>query len=247
VEVFAGAAWVLLGKPVESSKSEVLNDRDGELVNFWRVLKHRPAEFAEQASMILASRELWNEWAAPLRSPEIESKDLDEIERAVRMYLVIKCGFSAQRVPTAFAGHAARRPAMRWIDLREEVGALFTRLRQVWIEHLDWRECLAKYDSAHTFFYADPPYRCPGSKAYLHKFGDADHEALAKALLGLKGKWLLSYNDDPWISALYARQGIKIERRGITYTIAATSPLEGRELLVRNYDLPPGHRQKLAA
>lgn len=61
VELFSGAAWVLFGKPAESSKSEVLNDLDGELVNFWRVVKHRPAEFTEAASWMLASRELFDE------------------------------------------------------------------------------------------------------------------------------------------------------------------------------------------
>jgi hypothetical protein len=63
----------------------------------------------------------------------------------------------------------------------------------------------------------------------------------------LKGKWLLSYNDDPWLAALYARKGIKIERREVTYTVAAAKPQEVRELLVRNYDLPHGHRRKQAA
>jgi DNA adenine methylase len=169
VEVFAGAAWVLLGKPADGSKSEVLNDRDGELVNFWRVLKHCPAEFTERAALALASRELWNEWATVLRNPESGIRDLrgpqlDEIDRAVRFYVVIKCGFAAQRMPTAFAAHSARRPTMRWIDLREEVGAIVARLRQVWIEHLDWRECLAKYDAQGTFFTLIRPTAVPAQK-----------------------------------------------------------------------------------
>src|SRR5690242_8020424 len=86
VEPFVGAAWVLMGKPQETSKSEVLNDLDGELINFWRVLKHRSAEFAERASLAMASRQLWNDWK-PLRPGG------DEVERAIRFYVVIKCGF----------------------------------------------------------------------------------------------------------------------------------------------------------
>src|SRR5438552_4674528 len=39
VEPFAGAAWVLFGKP--PSDVEVLNDIDQELVNFFRVVKYR--------------------------------------------------------------------------------------------------------------------------------------------------------------------------------------------------------------
>ena len=26
------------------------------------------------------------------------------------------------------------------------------------VENLSWQDCLARYDRAHTFFYADPPY-----------------------------------------------------------------------------------------
>ena len=38
VEVFAGAAWLLFRKP--ASKTEVINDINGELVNMYRVIKH---------------------------------------------------------------------------------------------------------------------------------------------------------------------------------------------------------------
>lgn len=228
VELFAGAAWVLFGKDADSSEAEVLNDLDGELVNFWRVLKHRPAEFAERVSLALPSRELWNEWK-PLRG------EGSEIERAVRFYVVIKCGFGGQRAATAFAAHPARRPTMRWIDLREEFGAILGRLRQVWIEHLSWEECLAKYDAPRTFFYADPPYRCNGSKAYAHALDDSGHEALARTLLSAKGKWLLSYNDDPWLERLYSKRGICIERVSVPHSIARSGRRRVQELLIRNY------------
>jgi DNA adenine methylase len=56
---------VLFGKPQEASRFEVLNDLDGELIIFWRVLKHRAAEFSEAASWLLASRELWQSWRTP--------------------------------------------------------------------------------------------------------------------------------------------------------------------------------------
>ena len=42
VEPFAGAAWVLFGKPL--SDVEVLNDIDQELVNFFRVVREQPQE-----------------------------------------------------------------------------------------------------------------------------------------------------------------------------------------------------------
>ena len=42
VEPFAGAAWVLFGKP--PSDVEVLNDIDEDLITFFRVVKEKPEE-----------------------------------------------------------------------------------------------------------------------------------------------------------------------------------------------------------
>jgi len=55
VEVFAGAAWVLFGK--QPSKIEVLNDIDGEVINFFGVVKERPEELIASFEWDLVSRE----------------------------------------------------------------------------------------------------------------------------------------------------------------------------------------------
>lgn len=246
VEVFGGAAWVLFGKGPASSKSEVLNDLDGELINFWRVLKHRPAAFTEAAGWLLASRELWESWKA---LPGVAS----EVLRAVRFYAVIKLGFGAQRIPSSFGANKYGRPSIWWPRERLECKKIVARLREVWIERLPWQECLAKFDGPETFFYLDPPYHCGGSKAYAHRFSDDDHRALAAALCGcseisdlkskiafkrpLQAKWLLSYNDAEFIRGLYDRPGIFMERVRVPYSIARTGRQHAGELLIRNYEL----------
>ena len=55
VEPFGSAAWVLLGK--DRSDVEVLNDIDGELMNFFRVIKNLPEEFIESFDLASVSRE----------------------------------------------------------------------------------------------------------------------------------------------------------------------------------------------
>jgi len=47
VEAFAGSCALLFAKP--PSRFEILNDTDLEVLNFFRVVKHRPAELAELA------------------------------------------------------------------------------------------------------------------------------------------------------------------------------------------------------
>ena len=55
MEPFCGGAWVYFTKP--PSKVEILNDFDGELVNFWKVVRHHLPEFLRYLEFTLVSRE----------------------------------------------------------------------------------------------------------------------------------------------------------------------------------------------
>lgn len=229
VELFSGAAWVLFGKPPETSKSEVLNDLDGELINFWRVIKHRPAEFTEAASWLLASRELFDEWK-PL--PGTGS----EVGPAIRFYAVLRIAYGAKRVNNHYGMRREKRPEIFWPSLREETQTVIARLRQVWVERLSWEKCIDAYDRKATFFYVDPPYRLEGAKAYRYFFTDEDHTRLADRLLGARGKWLLSYNDDEFIRRLYRGKGVRIEPLRLRYSLQGGGAWRhANELLIANY------------
>ena len=56
VEVFGGAAALLLNKP--PSPMEVYNDADSELVNLFEVVRDDVDAFVKQADWLLYSREL---------------------------------------------------------------------------------------------------------------------------------------------------------------------------------------------
>lgn len=77
-EPFCGAAWVFFRK--DHSECEVLNDRDSELVTFWRVVQNHLEEFLRYFKHAVVSRELF----------DIEQKKdpatLTDIQRAVRYY-----------------------------------------------------------------------------------------------------------------------------------------------------------------
>src|SRR5206468_7641750 len=76
VEPFAGAAWVLFGKP--PSDVEILNDIDQELVNFFRVVKYKPHELIASFKWELVARAEFERLAA------LDPHQLDEIARAHR-------------------------------------------------------------------------------------------------------------------------------------------------------------------
>ena len=78
-EVFAGAAWILFRK--EPSKYEAINDKDGDLITFYRVLQNHIEEFLRQFKWCLSSREWFEDW-----KDQIKSRGLTDIQRAARYY-----------------------------------------------------------------------------------------------------------------------------------------------------------------
>src|SRR4030042_339999 len=84
VDVFGGSASILIAKP--PSIGEVFNDNNEDLVNFFRVVKHRPAELVERGKFWIHSRVLWTEKKEDLRLK-------DEVARAFRFWVHLEDSF----------------------------------------------------------------------------------------------------------------------------------------------------------
>ena len=86
------------------------------------------------------------------------------------------------------------------------------------------------YDRPDALFYLDPPYH--GTEKYYDiDFTEADHLRLKEALSRLKGKFILSYNNDNFIRSLYA--DYHIEEISRSNNLAHGKNFD--ELIIRNY------------
>jgi len=229
-EVFGGAGWVLFGKSPKkedwqvSSKSrytEVYNDINGDLVNFWKYIKQHPEAFVTELNQYLVSRELFDSFTQ--HAPKTE------LERAIRFYFQLSCSYGSR------SKNFCIMQGYKYMPLRQldKVKAASERLHQVIIEKQDFEKILKRYDAPSTFFYLDPPYF---TKEHLYDREDAEaftkHAEMAQLLKTIKGKFLLSYNDDPYIRNLY--KGFTIETVEAQYTVSGSFQTE-TELLIRNY------------
>jgi len=222
VEVFAGGAWVLFGK--EPSSTEELNDLNGELVNFWRVIKQRPWSFVAELKYLVASREIFH----VLKS--MDTCYLSEVVRAVRFFYLNKNSFGAKGV--SLAAGPGRHRSINFDKLDELIERTWERLQTVLLENFDYRKILSRYDRKSTFFYLDPPYvECPG--CYDHEFAEDDHKMLAEALWKIKGRFLLSYNDHPVVRKLY--KGLSIQKITANYSLNDKRIKEAPQVLIKNY------------
>jgi len=200
VEVFGGGAALLLNKP--QSKVEVYNDLDDELFNLFRVVREDPERFVRSFDLMLYSRtqrELYKAMATP-KTP---------LERAVRYWYLLNTSYSGD-IHGGFrgAGVTTTNEARTFFAKLRDVYAVAERLRNVIIEHMDFRKLLSLYDSPRTFFFCDPPYFSSSLDYYDESFVGSDHAALSRALDNVRGKWLLIYDDCPEVRALYSHRRI---------------------------------------
>lgn len=225
-EPFAGGAALLLMK--EPSKSEILNDLNGELVNLYRVCKHHLVALLETFRWAMTSRRIF-EWckATP---PET----LTDIHRAARFYYLQRNAFGGRVKGQSFGTSTTAAPRLNLMRLEEDLSALHMRLANVTIENLEWQDCIDRYDRPHTLFYMDPPYW--QTEGYGVPFPLEQYHALAAAMRTMKGKAILSINDHPDMREAFA--GFARQRLELRYSVggAKRAKKPAGELVIRSFN-----------
>lgn len=235
-EPFAGSGAVLLNRA--PSGVETYNDLDGEVVNFFKVLRDKPDELQRAMALTPFSRE---EFAIACK---VDS-EAGELERARRFYV------RARQVRTGLAQTATVgrwsnctntiRAGMsgvvsRWLGAVEQLPDIAMRLMRVQIENRPAVDCIRLYDSKDTLHYCDPPYLHEtrgDSKAYAFEMTNEQHKELADALNAAKGKVALSNYDCALMAKLFpAKRWRKLH---FTRTNHSTKDVR-TETLWLNYD-----------
>jgi DNA adenine methylase len=200
VEVCAGGAGLFWCKPRDWSRCEVLNDVDGDLVNFYRVLSRHGRRMAWEVARMPYSRELFNKLK--------KDRPRSEFARARNFWFVNQIAFGAIMRTPDFAPRTRRPVKTLSARPRECIDAIIARLDGVILENLDFARVVHVYDRPDTFFYIDPPYY-DVKDLYVKDFAEEDHARLAKGLRGIRGVFLLSYNNHPVVRRLYRRCAVK--------------------------------------
>jgi len=90
------------------------------------------------------------------------------------------------------------------------------------------------YDRKDALFYLDPPY--VGTEGYYDSpFKTDDHQRLKAVLEGIKGRFILSYNDCPMIRELYSEYRIEGVSRKTTLAGNGDNNQLFAEVIIRNF------------
>lgn len=192
VEPFCGAASVFLRKP--AAEFEVINDTDGEVVNFFEVLREQTAEFIAAILATPYSRQEFDlAWA---------TCD-DPLERARRYYIRAWQGWGGGKgtKPSGWrfqhSNNRGKSVIADW-NATEHLWAIAWRLKQAFIENDDALAIIERYDQPHTLFYLDPPYLANTRSdrwqdgAYAHEIVEEYHTLLLDRLQQIQGMAIIS-------------------------------------------------------
>ena len=220
IEVFGGAAWVLFAKEKKANQLEVYNDINGNLVNLFRCVKYHCGELQRELEWMLTSREQFFD-----SKSQLDSQGLTDIQRAARFFHIIKVSFGSDR-RTFGTNKKNLANAIEYLPLIQK------RLQGVVIENKDFENLIRVYDRPGALFYLDPPYH--GTEKY-YEGSFTDHERLKAVLSSIKGRFILSYNDDTYVRELY--KGYNIEEISRNNSLAGkTKTSQFKELIIRNYE-----------
>lgn len=197
VEPYFGGGSVLLEMDPEGV-SELANDINCNLTNFWRVLQC-PNMFGKLQRKLEAMPFSEIEFEAAMETLADEDKQSD-IDRAWAFFTVSRQSLAARGIGfTSIARRRTRRGMNEgpsaWLGAIEGLPAVHARLQRVLVTNRDALEIIRQQDGPATLFYLDPPYLHEtrvSTDAYAHEMTENQHFDLLDALWQIEGRFLLS-------------------------------------------------------
>lgn len=229
LEPFFGSGAVLFNKP--PSAIETVNDIDGDVVNFFKVLRERPEELAEAIRLTPYARDVFDD--------AHENRGTDSFDCAYRFAIRSKMGHGFKTYQkTGFKVDVFARERSYcvgcWNRLPADLMEAAARLKNVQIENRPALDLIRRFNHENVLIYADPPYllETRGGKLYRHEMTEQDHLDLLEALKQHRGYVILS----GYPSEMYGR-----ELRGwsVIYRKSYNQNSEQRtEVLWCNFEMP---------
>jgi DNA adenine methylase len=205
VEPFFGGGAVLLARDPDDERlwlaphkgvSEVVNDINGHLTNFWRVLQwpERFELFRRRVEAMPLSREEWS------GHHDNAFDGRDEVYDAVAFF--VDCRQSRAGMMKDFTSITRSRTRRQmngnvseWLGAVDGLADVHARLRRVLIENMDAIDLIEREDTPGTLFYLDPPclHRTrTTTDGYAHEMTEDDHARMLDLLRLVEGKVMLS-------------------------------------------------------
>lgn len=196
VELFCGGASLFFRK--EPSKTEVLNDTNSHIINFFRVLQDKVlyGDLIDKLNFTMYSQDEYR-----LSSAKIADDTASSVNKAWALFININQSFAA-KINGGFAFSKDTRQIKQFNNKKDNLEQVVNRLKHVYLFNDDYSKLIKRFDSPDTVFYADPPYPNT-SQGHYKGFARADFEKVVDNLSCVKGNVVIScynnsYMPDNW-------------------------------------------------
>lgn len=233
VEAFAGGASLFFAKP--SSAAEYLNDANGNIANFYRVLV---TQF--DALQLMLEGTIHDEHTHH-RACEIynDPKAHDDVTAAWATWVAINMSFGGEAGGSFRWGQNKQDNWTPAVAVRNRINAFRhyrSRLRQVTVFDRNALEIIDKLDSPDTFFYFDPPY-VGARQGHYSGYTQEQFEMLINRCQKMAGKFLLSSYHNFYLTDMAEIEGW--QQKEVEMRLGVTGGnFRKTEVLTWNYQLP---------
>jgi len=209
VEPYFGGGSVLLAKN-PNGVSEVVNDLDQSLINFWHIIRMDDT-FASFRRKVGATPFSEDHWGAAMEIVRLHienagmpvfSTEESLVRWAVSFFIVCRQSMSGRMKDFAPLTKNRIRRGMNeqvsaWLSVVERLPEVHARLKRVVIVGpKDAKEVIRQQDGKKTLFYLDPPYlhetRRTTTEYGPNEMTTIQHQELLGLISGIKGKFLIS-------------------------------------------------------
>lgn len=229
-EAFFGGGAVFFAK--EPSKTEVINDLNGEVVNFYEVLQTNFMKLHELIQSTLHSRQLYRDSMVIYNNPHM----FDPVKRAWAFWIQCNQGFSAKVGSWGYdvkGNSMVKRLATR---KQEFTTALRSRMEYVQIENNDATTVIMSRDTPRTFHYIDPPY-IGSNQGHYEGYTPKHYVALLDCMQNMEGKFLQSSYWSDELEEYVTRNKWNVLTYNKPVSVGTKKTKRKVEVLVANYPI----------
>jgi DNA adenine methylase len=243
---FGGGSFAFYCVQQYPKKKYAASDLNYELYCFWSQLRSNSKGLIEGIQGIFNQYKVFKEGDNPNTGKELfallvsrREESLSELQRGIDFFILNRITFSGVVDSGGYSqGSFDGRFTQSAID---RLNATTSVVQNIEFFCEDYAFLLNK-NGANVFIFLDPPYysatksKLYGKKGILHT--QFDHELMFKELKNSPHKWLITYDNSPFVKNLY-KDFYQVEwqlQYGMTNSNNSPSVL-GNELLIANYNL----------
>lgn len=205
IEPYFGSGAVFFNK--NPSNIETINDLDGEVINFFEVVRDNPEELSAKIYMTPYARAVYeNIYEQPYKVTDTKLDKALKFCIKINMSHGYRCN-SKVGWKNDVQGRERAYALRSWNRIPDIIMEAAVRLKETQIEHRSAVEVIQRFNNPKCLIYCDPPYvletRSKSTKQYNFEMSNKDHEDLLNTVLDSKSKIIMSgYESDLYNDAL---------------------------------------------